>query len=172
MLHFIALLHFQSGVFPLDFPSKILHALLLSPICATLPTHLFLPYLIALKLSGQQQQSLCFSLCIFLHPPVSSSSWTQISSSDPFTRTPSVWVVAFFFYHIATIPVGQGFLIVQDSRSHSDTPHSVGLLWTSDQPDAEPSTWQHTTLTTNIHPCSRRYWNPQSQQASGRRPTP
>jgi len=23
------------------------------------------------------------------------------------------------------------------SRSHSDTPHSVGLLWTSDLPDAE-----------------------------------
>ena len=25
------------------------------------------------------------------------------------------------------------------TRSHSDTPHSVGLLWTSDQPDAETS---------------------------------
>jgi len=34
----------------------------------------------------------------------------------------------------------QGFLIIQASRSHSDTPHSVGLLWTSDQPDAETST--------------------------------
>jgi hypothetical protein len=33
--------------------------------------------------------------------------------------------------------VGQAFLIVDASRSHSDTPHSVGLLWTSDQPDAE-----------------------------------
>ena len=29
--------------------------------------------------------------------------------------------------------------------------HSVGLLWTSDQPDAETSTSQHTTLTTDIH---------------------
>jgi hypothetical protein len=28
-----------------------------------------------------------------------------------------------------------------------DTPHLVGLLWTSDQPVAETSTWQHTTLT-------------------------
>jgi len=36
--------------------------------------------------------------------------------------------------------VGQGLLIIEDSRSHSDTPHSVGLLWTSDQPDAETST--------------------------------
>jgi hypothetical protein len=36
--------------------------------------------------------------------------------------------------------VGQCLLIVEASRSHSDTPHSVGLLWTSDQPDAETST--------------------------------
>ena len=32
------------------------------------------------------------------------------------------------------------------SRSYSDTPHSVRLLWTSDQPDTENSTWQQTTL--------------------------
>jgi hypothetical protein len=32
-----------------------------------------------------------------------------------------------------------------------DTPHSVGLLWTSDQLVAETSTWQNTTLTTDIH---------------------
>jgi hypothetical protein len=38
--------------------------------------------------------------------------------------------------------VGHG-LIVEASRSHSHTPHSVWLLWTSDQPDAETSTWQH-----------------------------
>jgi len=30
--------------------------------------------------------------------------------------------------------MGQGLLIIEASRSHSDTPHSVGLLWTSDQP--------------------------------------
>jgi hypothetical protein len=36
--------------------------------------------------------------------------------------------------------VGQGHLIIEDSRSHSGTPHSVGLLWTSDQPAAETST--------------------------------
>jgi hypothetical protein len=37
-------------------------------------------------------------------------------------------------------PVGQGLLTVEASQSHSDTPHSVGLLWTRDQPDAEIST--------------------------------
>jgi hypothetical protein len=42
---------------------------------------------------------------------------------------------------------GQGIIFVKTSRSHSDTPHSVGLLWTNDQPDAKTSLWQHTSLT-------------------------
>ena len=33
--------------------------------------------------------------------------------------------------------LGQDPLIITVSRSHSDTPFSVGLLWTSDQPDAQ-----------------------------------
>jgi hypothetical protein len=49
------------------------------------------------------------------------------------------------FSHGTTAPVGQGLLIVKDSWSLSETPHLVGLLWTSDQPDAETSTWQHNT---------------------------
>jgi hypothetical protein len=63
-------------------------------------------------------------------------------------------------------------LIIKASRSYSDTPHSVGLLWTSDQPVAETSTWQHTILTRDRQPCPRWDSKPQSQQASGRRPTP
>jgi hypothetical protein len=39
--------------------------------------------------------------------------------------------------------VGRDLVIMEASRSHSDTSHSVGLLWTSNQPDAETSTWQH-----------------------------
>jgi len=41
------------------------------------------------------------------------------------------------FYHGATTLVEKDLLIVQDSWSHSDMPHSVELLWTSDQSDAE-----------------------------------
>jgi hypothetical protein len=48
--------------------------------------------------------------------------------------------------------------------THNDAPQSVGLLWTCDKLVAETSTWQHTI--------KRRDSNPQSQQASGRRPTP
>jgi hypothetical protein len=45
-----------------------------------------------------------------------------------------------FFTMAQQPPVGQGPLIIEDSLLHSDTPHSVGLLWTSDQPDAETAT--------------------------------
>ena len=47
--------------------------------------------------------------------------------------------------------MGQGLLFIEASQSHSGTPHSVGLLWMSDRPDAETSTGQHTTLRTDIH---------------------
>jgi hypothetical protein len=48
----------------------------------------------------------------------------------------------------------------------------VGFLWKSDQLITETSTWQHTTLTTDRHPCPCRNLNPQSQEVSSRRPTP
>ena len=34
--------------------------------------------------------------------------------------------------------VGQGVLITEVSRSHSDTPHSVGILWMSNHPTQRP----------------------------------
>jgi len=50
-----------------------------------------------------------------------------------------------FFFSMAQHPlVGQSILIIKAPRSHSDTTHSVGLLWSNDQPDTEISTWQHT----------------------------
>jgi hypothetical protein len=74
--------------------------------------------------------------------------------------------------HGATAPIGPGPLIIEASRSHClDTPHSVGLLWTRDQPDTETSTWQHTTLTRERYQCPRRNSNPQSQQALDRTAT-
>jgi len=68
--------------------------------------------------------------------------------------------------------VDQGLQIIDTLRSHSNTPNSVQLLWTSNRPDAETSTWQHTTLTSEIQGSSRQDSNPQYQQASCRRPTP
>jgi len=64
------------------------------------------------------------------------------------------------------LPHSWGFKI-----THNDASKSVGLLWTNDQAVAETSTWQHTTLDTNRYPWTRQDSNPQSQQASSRRPT-
>jgi len=77
-----------------------------------------------------------------------------------------------FFLRGSTDPVGQGLLTLHFSQSHSDTPHSVGLLWTSDWSVARSSTWQHTTLQKDTNLWSQGYSNPQSKHARGRRPTP
>jgi len=50
-----------------------------------------------------------------------------------------------FFFMARQPPVGLGLPFVENSQSYSHTPHSVGLLWTSDQTNAETCTWQHTT---------------------------
>jgi len=54
------------------------------------------------------------------------------------------------FFHGLTALVGVDFIEV--SRSHSDTLHSVGLLWMSDRPFAETSTWQQTIFTKDRNP--------------------
>jgi hypothetical protein len=65
--------------------------------------------------------------------------------------------------------VGLDLLIFEVSRSHSelDTPHSVGIFWTSEQPDAATATFQHTALTRqmNIHdPDGIRTRNPKNER--------
>jgi len=59
--------------------------------------------------------------------------------------------------------VAQVLLIIEDSWLHSDTPHSVGLHWMSDQPDAETSTWQHNTHT-SMPPAGFETTNPASER--------
>jgi len=73
-------------------------------------------------------------------------------------------------FHGSTAPCGLGPSHCQGLRLHSDTPQSVGLLWTSYQPVAKNSTWQKATLTTEFHSSSGiRTRNPAS---SGRGLTP
>jgi hypothetical protein len=45
-----------------------------------------------------------------------------------------------FFVMAQQLLVEQGLIVVEAARSHSDKPHSVGLLCTSDQLDTETST--------------------------------
>jgi len=48
------------------------------------------------------------------------------------------------FFFLAQDPlVGLEFLLDKGLQSHTNTPHSVGFLQTSDQPDDEAITWRH-----------------------------
>jgi hypothetical protein len=69
------------------------------------------------------------------------------------TQPNSIFVTLYIFFHCSAVLLSLDLLIVHVSRSHSDTPHSVGLLWTSDRPVAEKSdNAQHTR---NRHPWPR-----------------
>jgi hypothetical protein len=67
--------------------------------------------------------------------------------------------------------VGQDLLIIEASRSHVlDTPHSVGLLWTSDQPVADNTQHSHET---DIHAaCGIQTHNPSKRTAADPRLRP
>jgi len=65
--------------------------------------------------------------------------------------------------------VGQGLLVIEASRSHSETPHSLGLLWTGLQPDGETSTRQHTQHSQgkDVHAaCGIRTRNPSKREVA------
>ena len=68
----------------------------------------------------------------------------------------------FFLFMVQRVLVSQDLLITEASRSHSDTPHSVGLLWTSDRPGAKTTHSSH-KKETSMRPADS---NPQSQPAA------
>jgi hypothetical protein len=71
-----------------------------------------------------------------------------------------------FLFSMAQQPtMGQGLLIIEVLRLHPNTPHSVGLPWTSDQSNAA-TTSQH-SQETNIHaPGEIRTRNPSKRAAA------
>jgi hypothetical protein len=73
-----------------------------------------------------------------------------------------------FLFHVATAPSVPGLAHCWGfTITLRHTPHSVGLLWASDQPGAETSTWQHTTLPRGGHPCARRNLSPAILESGG-----
>jgi len=74
-----------SGLFPSGFPTKILYALLVSPMCATFSIHLIILYLITLITLGEAYKLWSSSLCrlasCFAHKVMvpSIQGWTQIT---------------------------------------------------------------------------------------------
>ena len=69
-------------------------------------------------------------------------------------------------FHVSIVLVDLCILIVEISWWHLYTPHSVGLLRTSDRPVAETSIWKHTTLRRDSLPCPQLDSNTISQQAT------
>jgi hypothetical protein len=63
----------QSGFFPSGFPTKTLYTFLPSPMRATFPAHLIFLDLICLMIFVDEYKLWNFSLCNFLHSPVTSS---------------------------------------------------------------------------------------------------
>jgi hypothetical protein len=59
-------------------------------------------------------------------------------AGDLLTSDVNILVHAIFFTMAQQPPVGHGLRIIEDLRSQSDTPHSVGLFWTSDSPTQRP----------------------------------
>jgi hypothetical protein len=81
------------------------------------------------------------------------------------------------FFPMAQQPLlGQDLLIIEASRSHSDTPHSVRIFWTSDQLDAEtpPYLTTHNTHKRQISvpPGGFRTRNPNKRNAADPRLRP
>jgi len=74
-------------------------------------------------------------------------SWPAVKSSGFQEDLYSIAVNHYFFSRALQPPSGPRAPHYRGLQSHSDTAHSVGLLWTSDQPVVEVSLWQHTTLT-------------------------
>jgi len=88
-------------LFPSGFPTKTLYTTLLSPIRNTFPVYLILPYFITHTILGKQYRSTNFSLCSFLHSPLTLSLLrpnilfnTLFSKPSSYVH-PSIWATNF-----------------------------------------------------------------------------
>jgi hypothetical protein len=81
---------------------------------------------------------------------VALSWWTAVTVTVRFLLTFSFSIYLFLSpYLFLPTPCSCRVLLLRTiSLRHT---HSVGLLWPRDRPDAETSTWKHTTLTREIH---------------------
>jgi hypothetical protein len=80
---------FPSGLFHLGFPTKPLRIHLLSPIRATCHANLIILDLITRTTLGKEYRLLSFSLCSFLHYPVTSPLLVPNIPPAPYSQTPS-----------------------------------------------------------------------------------
>jgi hypothetical protein len=129
----------------------------------------------------QWHMSLCWrtdvTLChtVFIYSPASNEI-TEVGEDNSWVphNTALLLRTTSFFFNGSTALWGHRPPHFSRFHDHTlDTPHSVGLLWSSDQPVAENSTWQHTTLKRDIHVPGRiRTHNPSKRAAEDPRLRP
>jgi hypothetical protein len=83
-----------------------------------------------------------------------------ITSSFPGLFSLSGFLASQFPAKISCASGGPEPLLYRDFTITRRDTFTVGLLWMNDQPVAEISAWQHTTLTTDRHTCFRRGFKP------------
>ena len=93
--------------------------------------------------NAHQVKKLCSSLNFILYP---NNTWLSDTCSNPFIV---------LFYHGATAPPPPQWAKASSLSRTQDhiqlhKPHSVGVLWTSDQPQAERHLWYRRVWTNNI----------------------
>jgi len=96
--------------------------------------------------------------------------FSDISYSNSFSLILSSSYLQFFHsYSDVFLPIHSGcrvFIVASNHTQWHTNTHSVGPLRTSDQPDAETSTWQDKTIKTDIHdPGGIRNPNPSKREA-------
>jgi len=90
----------------------------------------------------------------------------MVSNNSLYPFTPSAHLEGNLLFYGATTPSEPGPPHCR-GLTITDTPDSVGILLTNAHPDADTSTWRHTTLTRDKYDS-----NPQSQPGSGRSSMP
>jgi len=100
---------------------------------------------------------------LHLSSKLTNSDWQNIWTLIKYYDFISVNLLVFYVFCGLTALVGPRLFIFKVSKSHSDTPVSVELLWTNDWPVAQTCKWQYTqhSQETNIHvPSGIRTPNP------------
>ena len=108
-------------------------------------THTFLPHTVNLYTISNHVRHLTRSCFVWTYLYARVNRDTNINALYT-----ALYSISFFFLSptsfYLTMVRCRGLFALGHTR---DTPQSVGLLWTRDRPVVE--TWQHTTLTTDIH---------------------
>jgi len=81
--------------------------------------------------------------------PTLPSPMMQNKAIQTVLKSRTVWTAGIVMVYRPVM--GQVLYIIEASRLHSDTPPSVGLLWTSDQFVADTCNWRHAARTTDIY---------------------